>query len=114
VTSKFRLSVPKLAGTLTASVTAAVALTQAHGAPAPVRYACAASEQLSVQRNGASAHVTYAGRRYDLERKRSSIGDKYVSPKAALIIDGNSAVFVAEDVVGLGTCTRAVPLASNR
>ena len=107
-------SMPKIIRMLAASVLAVLAVSEVHGAPSPVRYACPASADLAVQRNGSTARVHYAGRRYDLQRKRSSVGDKYVSPKAALIIDGNSAIFVAEDLVDLGTCTRTVPVALNR
>ena len=107
-------SVPKMTRMLVAFVSGAVAVTQAQGAPGPVRYACPASADLAVQRNGSTASVNYAGHRYELQRKRSSVGDKYVSPNAALIIDGNSAIFVAEDVIDLGTCTKAVPVASSR
>lgn len=104
----------KIAPTLAASIVAALGFSGAHGAPGPVRYACSATQHLAVQRNGSTAYVNYAGRRYELQRKRSSIGDKYVSSKAALIVDGNSAIFVAEDLIDLGTCVRAVPVASNR
>lgn len=107
-------SIPKITRMLAAFASGALAVTQAHGAPAPVRYACPASADLAVQRTGSTARVNYAGHRYELQRKRSSVGDKYVSPKAALIIDGNSAIFVAEDLIDLGTCTRAVPVASSR
>jgi membrane-bound inhibitor of C-type lysozyme len=85
------------------------ALGGAHAQPAQgtIRYACPASQELVVQRNSSRAHVRLAGRDYDLQRKRSSIGDKYLSSKAALIIDGASAVFVADDRFDLGTCVKA-------
>lgn len=105
----------KIGRTLAASIAASLAVFPTHAAvPSPVRYACLASEDLSVRRNPSTAHVDYAGRTYQLQRKRSSIGDKYVSANAALIIDGNSATFVAEDLLDLGTCTKAVPVASTR
>lgn len=90
------------------------AVPQVHALPAPVRYACPASRELTVQNNLATARVTLAGRNYDLQRKRSSIGKKYLSANAALIIDEGSAIFVAEDQLDVGTCVRSVPVASAR
>jgi membrane-bound inhibitor of C-type lysozyme len=84
---------------------------QAHPAPSSIRYACATSQELTVQRDGSRAHVSLAGHNYDLQRKRSSLGDKYLSANAALIIDGSSAVFVAGDRLDLGTCVKVTPVA---
>ena len=81
---------------------------------APVGYACPAREGLMVQRDGSSARVNSSGRNYVLQRNHSSIGDKYLSAKAALIIDGDSAVFVTDDHLNLGTCVRVIPVASLR
>ena len=67
---------------------------------------------MKVERSGATAHVTLAGRTYDLKWKQSSIGDKFISPTAALIIDGDSAIFVSEDQLNLGPCTTTVPIAA--
>ena len=93
---------------------AASAITPAYALPSPIRYTCSASQDLTVQRNRSTARVNFDGHSYDLQRKSSSIGDKYISAKAALIIDGASAVFVTEDHLGLGMCVRAVPIASAR
>ena len=79
-----------------------------------VQYICPASEHLSVERDGSIAHVTLADRSYDMRRKHSSIGAKYLSRDAALIIDGPSAIFVAPDHLNLGTCITAVPVASSQ
>lgn len=111
---KNKSSTRKVARIVPIFIGAALAVTQAHAAPAPVRYACTASDDLAVMRNHSTAHVDYAGHGYELQRKRSSIGDKYVSQNAALIIDGNSAIFVAEDLIDVGTCTRAIPVALTR
>ena len=97
-----------------ASVLAGIGTAQAHPVLIVVRYACPASQELTVMRDSQKAHVSLAGRTYDLERRRSSIGAKYLSSEAALIIDGPSAVFVGPDNLDLGTCTRAVPVASVR
>lgn len=77
-------------------------------------YACPTSIDLTVERSRSGVRVTIEGRKYDLERKRSSIGDKFLSSDAALIIDGDSAIFVAGDRLNLGTCVRVVPVALAR
>lgn len=97
-----------------ATLLGGLAAAEACAVPAPVQYECPASENLTVEREGSIARVTFAGRSYDLRQKRSSIGDKYISQSAALIIDGDSAVFVAEDQLDIGTCVRALPVASSR
>ena len=85
----------------------------AHPTPDVSRYACAAEVgDMKVERSGDAARVTLAGRTYALNRKQSSIGDKFISPRAALIVDGDSAVFVSEDQLNLGACTKAVPVAA--
>jgi membrane-bound inhibitor of C-type lysozyme len=84
----------------------------ASAASISVRYACPASDDLLVQRTASTAHVRLAGQTYELQRERSSIGAKYLSSNAALIIDGDSATFVAADHLELGTCDKAVPVAS--
>lgn len=105
---------PVIAKSVVAAAFFIFSISQAHALAAPVRYACPASENLTVKRNLAAARVTLAGRTYDLQRKQSSIGVKYLSANAALIIDGASAVFVADDHLDLGTCVRALPVASAR
>lgn len=60
------------------------------------------------------AHVRIAGQSFDLQRERSSIGDKYLSREAALIIDGASAVFIAPGFLNLGTCVTGLPMSSVR
>jgi hypothetical protein len=72
-----------------------------------VRYVCDSAAELVVMRNATVASVRFIGRTYELRRKASSIGVKYISTNAALIIDGKSAVFVADDQLSLGTCSRA-------
>lgn len=102
------------AGLLTA-VLSVVGAAQVHAAPlTPVRYACESYQNLVIQRDGKSAQVRFIDKSYVLSRKPSSIGVKYESGNAALIIDGPSAVFVAEDSVQLGTCLEAFPVASLR
>jgi hypothetical protein len=61
---------------------------QAHAAGSAVRYACEGRQNMVVDRNRSSAHVNFIDRSYELRRKPSSIGVKYESSNAALIIDG--------------------------
>ena len=78
-------------------------------AATPVRggethYLCDAHQHLVVRRNAQSASVEFIDRTYQLERKASDLGVQYIAPKAALIIDGPEAVFVADDRLQLGRC----------
>ena len=99
----------RVAGALMIGVLSVLAAAQAHAtAPETVRYACEDRQTLSVQRDARSARVIFPDRSYALERKPSGIGVKYASSSAALIIDGSSAVFVADDRWQLGACTEAV------
>jgi YD repeat-containing protein len=83
----------------------------AHATAAPVgtetHYQCDARQRLVVWRTADSATVQFIDRTYELRRRDSGIGIKYIAPKAALIIDGNSAVFVAQDRLQLGQCLEA-------
>lgn len=99
---------------LVAAMVASVSVTPVCAAPTVTRYACSASQQLSVQRTGLTARVSLGGQSYNLRRQRSSMGTKYLSSRAALIIDGPAAVFVADDHLDLGTCVRAIPVALAR
>lgn len=73
-------------------------------APVEVRYVCPRAQTLVVTRSAKFATARFIGRTYKLRRVRSSIGIRYISGTAALIVDGRSAVFVAEDRLHLGTC----------
>lgn len=77
------------------------------------RYICTPAQNFVVTRSKAAASVQFTNRRYELRRKASSIGEKYISGEAALIIDGKSAFFVAEDRFQLGTCVETMSLAAN-
>jgi len=105
----------RVAAGLLLGVLAVLGTAQVHAAaPVPIRYACGEGQNLVIQRDRTSAHVNFIDRSYELRRKPSSIGVKYISPTAALIIDGQSAVFVAEDRLQLGACTEALPIASAK
>lgn len=77
-----------------------------------VRYMCDEGQRLVVQESGHSASVQFIDRTYKLRQKRSSVGRKYVSATAALIIDGASAVFVTENRLQLGQCIETRPVAA--
>ncbi len=78
----------------------AVAAVLLYPAPAmasePRTYDCSTSGPLEVQITRTAAVVRFAGREYRLPRKRSSIGTRYGSPSAALMIDGHFAAFITE------------------
>lgn len=88
-------------------------LAVAHGTAAAasasaMRYSCVPAQNLVVRRHGNTATVHFIDRTYELRRSASSMGEKFLSPHAALIIEGKSAVFVAEDRMQLGTCVEAM------
>lgn len=91
---------------LVASIAAATSPAQPRHLAGIDRYTCAASQQLTVQPRSSGVSVQVGDRTYRLERKQSGLGKKYLSSTAALIIDGSSAVFVAEDRLDLGTCVK--------
>jgi hypothetical protein len=78
-----------------------------------VRYVCEPRQSLVVTRFGDIATVEFIDRSYELRRTASSIGERYVADDAALIIDGKSVVFVAEDRLQLGTCVEGMSLTSE-
>lgn len=94
----------KIAVGLLFGVVSVLGAAHAGAATKEVRYLCEPAQQLVVQRTSRTAAVRFIDRSYVLDRKASSIGERYVSANAALIIDGPSAVFVAEDRLQLGTC----------
>jgi hypothetical protein len=78
-----------------------------------VRYACTDAQGFIVTRTADKALVQFDGKTYELQRRPSSIGMKYISASAALIVDGPSAVFVADDRFQLGTCLQTTHVASS-
>lgn len=100
----------KIAAGLLAGVLSFLAVAQAaHAAPVTeTRYECEGRQRLVVRRSGDLAAVQFVDRSYLLRRARSSIGQKFIGLTAALIIDGTSAVFVAEDRLQLGQCFEAI------
>jgi hypothetical protein len=101
----------KLAVGLLAGVVSLLASAHAIAAPSAAaketRYLCDASQHLVVRRTAKAASVEFIDRTYTLTRKASDLGVQYIAPKAALIIDGPEAVFVADDRLQLGRCLEA-------
>jgi hypothetical protein len=110
INGRMKIAVGLLTGVLSILATAEAA----HAAPTTeLRYSCDRAQRLVVRQSGDTATVQFIDRSYLLKRARSSIGDKFLGPTAALIIDGKSAVFVAEDRLQLGQCLEATRVASS-
>lgn len=106
----------KIATGLTLALLSFLGTVQAHAAAASIeaRYVCTNAHGFIVTRTADKALVQFDGKSYELQRKPSSIGVKYISAAAALIVDGPSAVFVADDRFQLGTCLQTKHMASSR
>jgi membrane-bound inhibitor of C-type lysozyme len=79
----------------------------AQGAAEPrqgIVYRCGDGRSFTVEQQARFATVEYAGARFQLPRRKSSIGTRYASPDATLIVDGESAVFVTPHVINLDAC----------
>lgn len=70
-------------------------------------YACNDGKSFTIQRDGKNASLEYFGEHYSLSRRPSSVGVKYASPEATLIIDGDFAAFVTESLVDFERCYEA-------
>ena len=89
-------------------------VTAAHARPViQTHYACDHGEEFVVRRSGHRASVQFPDRTYELRMARSSIGQKFLSQTAALIVDGPSAVFVADNRLQLGQCLEVSQIASS-
>ena len=88
-------------------LSAGCATTAAATVAADLLYRCEGGEAFTVRDSGSAAVVRFTDGDYVLQRKRSSLGRRYASPQAALIIDGETAVFVAEDRLDLDRCRKA-------
>lgn len=78
----------------------------ATAAPNPTSsiYRCHDGRWFSVDRNHQNAFIRYADERYNLSRRPSSLGTKYASAEATLIVDGQLAVFVTQKLFDLDQC----------
>lgn len=99
----------KVAAALMLAVLSLLDSAQVHAAAMETRYVCDGGQRLIVHRHAGGASVEFIDRTYELVPRPSSIGEKYISASAALIIDGSSAVFVAEDRLQLGACVQVNP-----
>jgi hypothetical protein len=72
-------------------------------------YACRHDRQFSVSRSGPIATVEFGDRSYELRRRAGSLGIRYGSAEAALILDGDAATFVASDRLDLEGCAKVPP-----
>lgn len=79
----------------------------ASASPAAINsvYQCTDGRMFSVARDARRAAVYYENERYSLSRRPSSMGIKYASPEATLIVDGEFAAFVTETIIDLKSCT---------
>jgi hypothetical protein len=77
----------------------------------PVRFECIDGQTVDVQISGSRAKVRVEGTTYALRKRPSSIGIKFVSSDAALMIDESFAAFVAEIGPRLRQCRSAGPIA---
>ncbi len=68
------------------------------------RFSCQGGEQLLVGEQPNGAAVQIGNSTYQLSPRRSSLGRKFSSPQATLIIDGQFAAFVAGDRTNLRGC----------
>ena len=67
-------------------------------------YDCANGKSFSVVRSRQAATVEIDSEKYELSRRSSSMGVRYSSPQASLIIDGDLAVFASEKIIDLRLC----------
>lgn len=67
-------------------------------------FLCADDRSFTVKRDSKSAIVHYLDAHYHLSRRPSSIGYKYGSGEATLVIDGDYAAFVTEAIPDLEDC----------
>lgn len=75
------------------------------------RYRCQDGTTFKVALSGETAEVSFSpSERYRLIEKRSSLGDRFVSPGATLIIDGRFAAFVTNRRFNLHNCFLTRPI----
>jgi hypothetical protein len=89
---------------LLGSACSATGLSAARGS---ATFRCADGRSFLVERDARTATVLFSDMRYQLPRRHSSIGLRYDSGEAALMIDGDFAAFVTETVPDLHDCHQA-------
>jgi membrane-bound inhibitor of C-type lysozyme len=70
----------------------------------PLIYRCADGRTFTVDQQQRSAEVTYYDEHFRLPRRSSGVGVRYATQDATLIIDGDMAAFVTENIVDLQSC----------
>jgi hypothetical protein len=106
--TRLRLALLLLAGACSVDAAAAAPPAAKRGA---IRFECVGGQVIDVRIAGAAATVRVSGTSYSLSRRPSSIGVKFISPTAALMIDGTFAAFVADSSPNLRQCRAAQPVA---
>ena len=98
---------------------AALALAPAHGRnPSTTEFGCSAglSFEVEYRDRGRVAAVRTAAREFVLSRKPGSLGERFSSGDATLIIDGDFAAFVSNEESNYSQCkaaNRIVPTSSR-
>ena len=67
-------------------------------------FRCRDGSELTVRYQHQTATVLAGGHSYALDWKSSDVGKRFASSRATLIIDGDFAAFVADDLDDLGGC----------
>lgn len=73
-------------------------------APHIITYRCSDERTFSVEQGRQSARVDFDDEHFRLPRRASTIGVRYASQDATLIIDGDMAVFVTKQIWDLQSC----------
>jgi len=84
-------------------LTLVACLSPIHAARATV-FQCNGRRSISVHYHKKSVTVRALDRSYELLAKSSNLGTRFSSAKATLIIDGEFAAFVADDLLDLDGC----------
>jgi membrane-bound inhibitor of C-type lysozyme len=83
---------------------AACSAQSAAEAKRPSLYRCADGRTFTVDQQQGAAEVTYYDEHFRLPRRSSGVGARYATQDATLIIDGDMAAFVTENIVDLEAC----------
>ena len=67
-------------------------------------FRCRNGSELTVRHQQQAVTVLAGGQSYALDWKSSDVGKRFASRRATLIIDGDFAAFVADDLGDLGGC----------
>lgn len=67
-------------------------------------FRCRDGSELVVHYRPQAATVVAGGHSYELARRPSNVGERFASPQATLIVDGESATFIADDLHHLRGC----------